>query len=202
MGNFVKARKQRSSWDFYSRQEVLRRVSRESGVARGQLSGVGVNVRAPRRTRRQTQTPSTPAWQGHVTGSLLARGGDRPCPRAGRPGSRPLRGVSGSLGIAGTPQASEAAQLTASPVLQDGGLLLPVPPGVQRAQADRAHVPEELGRAHLQRAPPAGVPGLQVSGNRGRCTQRARRASHPRGHVPQGVSQRPPGPGPSALRSH
>lgn len=57
--------------------------------------------------------------------------------------------------------------LTSLPLwLQDGGLLLPVPPGVQRPQTDRAHVPEELGRADLQRASPASVPGLQVSESR------------------------------------
>lgn len=37
-------------------------------------------------------------------------------------------------------------------------------PRVQRPQTDGAHVPEELGRAHLQRAAPAALPGIQVSG--------------------------------------
>ena len=46
---------------------------------------------------------------------------------------------------------------------QDGVLLLPVSPRLQCPQTGWAHVPEELGRAHLPRAPPAGIPGIQVS---------------------------------------
>ena len=90
LGNFVKARKQRFSWDFYSRQEVLRRVSRESGVARGRLSGVGANVCAPppheeADTNAEHTRAAGAASQGHsspagVTGRVCEPGGPAPGP--------------------------------------------------------------------------------------------------------------------------
>lgn len=78
--------------------------------------------------------------------------------------------------------------LTGLPLwLQDGGLLLPVPPGIQRPQTDRAHVPEELGRADLQRASPAGVPGLQVSESRVGPARRPCAPSSPAGERFTGI---------------